>query len=333
MKATTYPVLLLLISSFVLADSRGHNAGDGDMQRTAALDSLTMIGHASAKITTSDGKVIYLDPFQPGDYSDSADIVLISHQHSDHNRLNMVRQKPTCTVITNAQAHPDSTYKSFTIGNITVTAVPAYNANHQRTQCVGYVVEFNGIKLYHAGDTGNIIEMADLAARNLTYALLPIDGVFTMSPEVATQAAAAIDAAYNIPMHTMTTPDTFSTANVARFTPPNKIVVRNGESIALQSVTSVDNTPTRPVRFELRQNYPNPFNPTTTISYLIPKESHVQITLIDLLGREIATLVNARETAGEHSVVLDGSRFGSGVYFYRFRSGEFVETRKLVLLR
>jgi hypothetical protein len=317
--------------------------GFGQPGRGSVLDSLTMLGHATVKIKTSQGMIIYIDPFQPGNYSDSADCILISHQHNDHNRSNMVRQRPTCTVISNFEAHPDSTYRSFTIGAIHVEAVPAYNANHQRNACVGYVIEFNGIKLYHAGDTGNIIEMSELAARDITYALLPMDGIFTMSPEQATQAAAAIDAAYYIPIHTMPPPDTLNLSIVARFTVPNKIVVRNGESIALQSITSVEETPTSPPEFQLAQNYPNPFNPTTRIRFVVGAHGYTSLRVFDVLGRVVATIVDEVKAPGEYSVTFsaesgsasgkDGSNLGSGVYFYRLRSGEFIETRKLILMK
>ncbi|MDZ7300928.1 MAG: MBL fold metallo-hydrolase [candidate division KSB1 bacterium] len=304
-----------------------------------AFAALTYLGHATVKIKTSEGKIIYIDPYQPGDYSDSADVVLITHQHSDHNRLNLVRQRPTCKVIQNFDAIQNNVYQSFTVGNIKIAAVAAYNANHQKSQCVGYVVEVDGIKLYHAGDTGVIPEMADLAARELTYALLPIDGVFTMSPEQATQAAAMIKAKYNIPIHTMGTPDTFNVANVARFTPPNKIVVRPGETIELKdAATSVEDFQERPAMFTLGQNYPNPFgrlpfNPSTTISYSIPAAGRVILKVYDVLGQEQAELVNSHQRAGDHKVTFVADHLPSGVYLYRIQVGQFTETKKCILMK
>ena len=290
----------------------------------AAADSLTYLGHATVKIKTLDGKIIYIDPFQPGDYADSADVVLVTHQHQDHNRLNLVTQRPGATVISNFEAIQNGAYQSFTIGNIKVDGVPAYNANHQRSACVGYVVEVNGIKLYHAGDTGLINEMADLAGRGLTYALLPIDGVFTMSPEQATQAASMIQAMNNMPMHTMPTPDTYNDANVARFTPANKIIVRPGQTIALmQEVTAIGERPAPPRSFTLGQNYPNPFNPSTRISYTLATGGNVTLKVYDVAGVERAELVNGRQTAGNHEVTFDAAKYVSGGYFYRIKSGSF----------
>ena len=197
-------------------------------------DSLKYLGHSFVKIKTMDGTVIYIDPFTVHEYADSADIVLITHEHYDHNDLTCIKQRSTCQVIRSANANQNGVYQSFTIGNIKITkitGVAAYNNQprnltyHLKSQCVGYIVEFDGIKLYHAGDTGNIPEMADLASQNITYALLPMDGIYTMTPEEATQAAAMIQAKCDIPIHTMPPPDTYSDANVARFTSPHKLIV------------------------------------------------------------------------------------------------------------
>jgi hypothetical protein len=84
---------------------------------------------------------------------------------------------------------------------------------------------------------------------------------------------------------------------------------------------------------QLSQNYPNPFNPFTTIHYQIPSRAHVTLTVFDLLGREVATLVDGMEEPGEKRATFDGSALASGVYFYRLRAGDFVQTRKLVLVR
>ena len=89
----------------------------------------------------------------------------------------------------------------------------------------------------------------------------------------------------------------------------------------------------RPAGFSLFQNFPNPFNPSTTIKYELPNSSEVRLSLYDLLGREVSTLVNERRDAGVHEARFDGSGLSSGVYFYRIEAGSFVQTRKLILLR
>jgi hypothetical protein len=104
--------------------------------------------------------------------------------------------------------------------------------------------------------------------------------------------------------------------------------------VARDIMTDVGSSNTRsPVRYALKQNYPNPFNPTTTIRYQLPSRSYVTLTVYDLLGRKVGTLVDGVEEPGEKSTTFDGSSLASGVYFYRLKAGEFVQTRKLVLVR
>jgi hypothetical protein len=85
--------------------------------------------------------------------------------------------------------------------------------------------------------------------------------------------------------------------------------------------------------YSLSQNFPNPFNPSTTISYQLPTQIHVTLKVFDVLGREIATLVNSVEPPGYKSLTFDASQLPSGVYFYRLQSASYIETKKLVLLR
>jgi hypothetical protein len=88
-----------------------------------------------------------------------------------------------------------------------------------------------------------------------------------------------------------------------------------------------------PTAFALGQNYPNPFNPSTTIRYGLPHKSAVQLTVFNTLGQQVAVLQNGEEEAGYHELKFDGTGLSSGVYFYRIQAGEFVETRRLVLLK
>lgn len=88
-----------------------------------------------------------------------------------------------------------------------------------------------------------------------------------------------------------------------------------------------------PDKFELHQNYPNPFNPTTIFKYGLPKDAHVTIKIYNTLGAEVVTLVNEEKPAGFHEITFDGSRFASGMYFYRMTAGEFTETKKLILVK
>jgi serine protease AprX len=88
-----------------------------------------------------------------------------------------------------------------------------------------------------------------------------------------------------------------------------------------------------PVQFVLRQNYPNPFNPSTTIEYALQRAGLVRLELFNALGQQITTLVEGSETAGTHSVIWNGSRLPSGVYFYRLTAGESVAVRAMILIK
>lgn len=99
-------------------------------------------------------------------------------------------------------------------------------------------------------------------------------------------------------------------------------------------VTGVNNKKINtPINFKLSQNYPNPFNPTTVISYQFPVAGYVSLKVYDILGREVATLVNQRQNPGQHQVTFNASNLASGTYFYRLRTGDFVQVKKMLLLK
>ncbi len=97
--------------------------------------------------------------------------------------------------------------------------------------------------------------------------------------------------------------------------------------------TVIETSVGQPQNYMLAQNYPNPFNPTTVISYQLSAVSNVSLKVYDILGREVATLVNEKQNAGSYSVTFDGSRLASGVYFYKLAAGNFVSVKKLVVLK
>jgi hypothetical protein len=99
------------------------------------------------------------------------------------------------------------------------------------------------------------------------------------------------------------------------------------------SVAERGRIPGTPKEYALQQNYPNPFNPSTTIKFELPKASQVSLTVYDVLGREVSMLVNDIREAGVHEVRFDASRFSSGVYLYRIQAGDFVTTRKMLLMK
>ena len=115
--------------------------------------------------------------------------------------------------------------------------------------------------------------------------------------------------------------------------PPNSVeyvLVDNGSRI----ISSIYGRPSESVsEFKLDQNYPNPFNPSTSISYQLPANCFVSLKVYDVLGREVATLVNERQRAGNHNVRFDAAKLVSGVYFYCLIAGNFTATKKLILVK
>jgi len=87
------------------------------------------------------------------------------------------------------------------------------------------------------------------------------------------------------------------------------------------------------VTYHLSQNFPNPFNPATTIQYQLPKNGFVTLKIYDILGKEVADLVNDQKTQGRYSVNFDASRLASGVYIYQLRVNDYVSSKKMLLLK
>ena len=88
-----------------------------------------------------------------------------------------------------------------------------------------------------------------------------------------------------------------------------------------------------PDKFELSQNYPNPFNPSTIIRYQLPMAGHISLKVYDVLGNEVATLVNEDKPTGSYKVEFDASNLSSGIYFYKIQAENFIETKKMLLLK
>ncbi len=122
--------------------------------------------------------------------------------------------------------------------------------------------------------------------------------------------------------------------NEIKFTSPARsvqmIMIEGGSNY----ISAIDETSSEMIHsYHLSQNYPNPFNPSTLISYQLPASTLVVLKVFDVIGREIETLVNEHQNAGNHSVKFDASNLPSGVYFYRIETGKYRDTRKLLLLK
>ena len=99
------------------------------------------------------------------------------------------------------------------------------------------------------------------------------------------------------------------------------------------TITDVEEEETIPTVFKLEQNYPNPFNPSTKITYSIPARSNVSLKVFDLLGSEVAELVKGEIEAGTYDISFNASNLPSGIYFYQLIAGEFLQTKKMILIK
>jgi len=104
-------------------------------------------------------------------------------------------------------------------------------------------------------------------------------------------------------------------------------------TFTVRTETDIEGPKERPDEFSLEPAYPNPFNPTTQIKYALPKATYVNLTIYDLLGHKVRTLVNGNKQAGRYSVSFNAGNLSSGVYIYKIRTGSFTQSRKMMLLR
>lgn len=191
-------------------------------------------GHGSYRITSDEGTVIYVDPYAGSGYDVPGDIILVSHQHFDHNQTNLVTQSKDCVMITNKEALIDNQYQSFSVKDIGIDAVPAYNRKHNPKEGVGFVITVGEIKIYASGDTSRTEEMETILPKyKLDYALLPIDGIFNMNAEEAAICAEIIGAKHNIPVH-MKPGALFDREIAEKFDVKNRIILEPGNAIELQ---------------------------------------------------------------------------------------------------
>lgn len=194
---------------------------------------LTMIGRASVKLKLSDDKIIYIDPYAgtSGDYAEPADLLLITHDDSDHNDVSLVNLKDDAKIFQGiANIQPGET---ITEKGVQITAVDAYNGNHPKGSGVGFILKFNGITLYHSGDTSYFEEMSTWPSYKIDYALLCMDGYYNMAPEEALKVAEAIAPKWVIPMHTDKAAD-YNATNADAFNSPLKVNLKPGETLKLQ---------------------------------------------------------------------------------------------------
>jgi len=189
-------------------------------------------GHGSFRLRGGDGVVVFVDPYVGTGYDLPADIILVTHQHDDHNQIGLITQKPGCDVITNEEALAGGKHNSFTVKGVGIEAVMAQNTNHPPDRCVGYIVTIDGVKVYFSGDTSKTPQMAEFAAKNLDYALLSCDGFYNMGLAEAAEAAREIGAKHNVPVH-LKPGALFDRALAEQFEGPNRLIIRDGEEVEL----------------------------------------------------------------------------------------------------
>ena len=198
-------------------------------------------GHGSLRLTSEAGTVVYIDPYIGKGYDRPADIILVTHQHPDHNRITLPVYGKDCRIIQNGDALVDGEYRKFEIKDIGIEATEAYNRNHPKSECVGYLVTVDGKLLYFAGDTAKTRQMERLAQRKIDFAFLPIDGIYTMNAKEAVVCAELIGAKHTIPIH-MKPGSLFDSKMAARFATGSALILKPGHEVDLARLDHTNRT-------------------------------------------------------------------------------------------
>ena len=190
-------------------------------------------GHGSLRLTTSGGAVIYIDPYAGEGYDEPADLVLVTHQHHDHNKTELITLKEGGKIICEEDAIQSGKHVTFFEKGVKILPVLAHNINHHAQKGVGYVLEADGVKMYFAGDTSGTNDMKTLLPElRIDYAFLPIDGVYNMGPGEASACAELIGAKHNVPIH-MKPGALFDRSCAESFSAQGRMIVEAGQEIEL----------------------------------------------------------------------------------------------------
>lgn len=200
-------------------------------------------GHGSYRFVLNDGTVVYVDPFAGEGYDLPADLILSTHEHFDHTAFDKMPHAPGCTIIRAKDLHPsvDDYSENFASHGVIIRSVQAYNKNHPKAECVGYVLNFDGVSFYASGDTSTTEDMESgfLANMNIDYAVFPCDGVYNMGPEEASHCAELVKARHSIPVHMIPMNDPsnpaqlFDRRRAEQFQAQGRLIVAAGEEIEL----------------------------------------------------------------------------------------------------
>lgn len=229
----------LIIGLFIMFLSCAWNVTGQQESITDQNAKLLYMGQASIRITTREGKVIYIDPYVGDGYEPAADLILVTHSHYDHNGVDkVVNRNPGCQIITWKEALSGGQHQTFDLGYVTVEAVEAgYNRWHDVRECVGYVLTFSdGISIYVTGDTSTTKQMPEIAEKEIDYAFYCCDGVFNMGLEEAAECAEMVNAKHNIPYHMLAQDGVyFDRSRAEQFNAPNRLITEEGGEIELMA--------------------------------------------------------------------------------------------------
>ena len=202
-------------------------------------------GHGSYRFTLDDDTVVYVDPFAGEGYDLPADLVLVTHEHFDHNQVLKMPYAAGCEVIRSADLHPTpDSYLTLESHGVRVTGVQACNKNHPIDKCVGMIIEMDGITFYASGDTSMTDDMRSgkLAEAGVDYAAFCADGFYNMGIDEASECARLVAARHSIPMHLvpMDNPhdpsQLFSREVAEAFDVPGRIILEPGETLQLEAL-------------------------------------------------------------------------------------------------
>ena len=196
------------------------------------MPKLLFQGHGSYRLTVDDGRIIYVDPSSGKGYDLPADLILVTHQHGDHNKVDLCAQKDGCRIITNYEALASGRHNSFDVGGILIQAVEAKSILHNPKKCVGYIISIDGVKIYASGDTNRTGQMDTFAALKLDYAIFPGTGILSMGPKEAAECARLIGAKHNIIIH-LKPGALFDRKKAEKWEAPNKLIIEPGQEIEL----------------------------------------------------------------------------------------------------
>ena len=199
-------------------------------------------GHGSYRFTLDDGTVVYVDPFAGKGYDLPADLILVTHEHFDHNQIDLMPHAAGCEIVRAADVHPaPGEYLETASHGVRIGSVQACNKNHPLDQCVGFILDFDGVRFYASGDTSTTDDMRSgkLAGLGIDYAAFPGDGLFNMDVDEASACAALVGARHSIPVHLVPCkgPDDaesiFSRERAEMFEAEGRIILEPGEELVL----------------------------------------------------------------------------------------------------